>query len=217
MSEARGTLLVTAGPTREPIDPVRFISNRSSGKMGYAIAESAMAAGYRVILISGPVALTPPTGATFVAVNTADEMFDAVEREIQHADVFVMCAAVADYKPRNPSKQKEKKQQDAWSLELEPNRDILATVPRGDRVKVVVGFAAETHDLEKHAEEKMRRKKCDVLLANDVSGSESGMESDYNAGIIYLRGRSPIVLERMTKRKMADALMKILATSEEIY
>lgn len=217
MSNERGTLLITAGPTREPIDPVRYVSNRSSGKMGYAIADAAIEAGYHVVLISGPVAIQPPPQATLVSVITGDEMFDAVAREILHADVFVMCAAVADYKPRSASPQKVKKKEAAWMLELEPNRDIIATVPRGDRVKVVVGFAAETHDLEKNAQEKMRRKKCDLLVANDVSGDASGMESDYNAGIIYVRGRSPILLERMPKRKMADALLKIIASVEESY
>lgn len=217
MSAPRRTLLVTAGPTREPIDPVRFISNRSSGKMGYAIAQAGIDAGYETTLITGPVVLSKPSPAQVISITTSDELFDAVAREIGRADLFVMCAAVADYKPREISAQKKKKQAGPWMLELEPTRDVLATVPRGDRVKVVMGFAAETQDLEKHALDKLKRKRCDLLVANDVSGTESGMESDYNRATVYLRDGTKIEIPRMKKCEMARELIKIAGSMQENY
>ncbi|PYL24448.1 MAG: hypothetical protein DMF37_07435 [Verrucomicrobia bacterium] len=148
--------LITAGPTREPIDLVRYISNRSSGKMGYAIAEAALAAGNEVTLISGPVNLDRPRGAHFISIVTSDEMHDAVHRHLRDCDVLVMCGAVADYKPAKVSAQKIKKKDEALSLELIPTRDILASLPKGDRRFLVVGFAAETNDLEENAQKKLR-------------------------------------------------------------
>ena len=141
----RVRFLITAGPTREPIDPVRYLSNRSSGKMGYAIAEAAIDAGHEVVLISGPVNLDPPRGAELSSVSTSDEMFDAVQQEAPRSDVLVMCAAVADYKPAKASKHKIKKHDATLSLELTPTRDILAALPTKDRQYVVVGFAADAN------------------------------------------------------------------------
>src|SRR5467141_1206151 len=134
----RVRFLITAGPTREPIDPVRYLSNRSSGKMGYAIAEAAIEAGHEVILISGPVGIDRPRGAAVVPISTSDEMFGAVHQQARNCDILVMCAAVADYKPKQASKTKIKKRDASLSLELIPTRDILASLPTKDRQYVVV-------------------------------------------------------------------------------
>src|SRR5439155_9471156 len=139
----RVRFLITAGPTREPIDPVRYVSNRSSGKMGYAIAEAALEAGHEVVLISGPVGLNRPRGAAVVPISTSDQMFDAVQEQTRNCDVLVMCAAVADYKPIAVFTKKLKKRDAKLSLELIPTRDILASLPKS-RKYFVVGFAAET-------------------------------------------------------------------------
>ena len=207
--------IVTAGPTREPIDPVRYLSNRSSGKMGYAIAEAALAAGHSVILISGPVSLIPPSGAHLVRVTTSDEMHDAVHAHLAACDVLVMCAAVADYKPATFSTRKIKKQKNALTLELIPTRDILASLTRPSPEFLVVGFAAETEDLEANAQKKLRDKKCDIVVANDVSGNESGMESDENEVTIFFRNGEKEKISRAPKKIIARALVKILSNACE--
>jgi len=198
--------IVTAGPTREPIDPVRYLSNRSSGKMGYAIAEAA---------ISGPVSLIPPSGANLVQVTTSDEMDDAVHAHLAACDVLVMCAAVADYKPATFSTRKIKKQKNALTLELIPTRDILASLTRPSPEFLVVGFAAETEDLEANAQKKLRDKKCDIVVANDVSGNESGMESDENEVTIFFRNGEKEKISRAPKKIIARALVKILSNACE--
>jgi phosphopantothenoylcysteine decarboxylase/phosphopantothenate--cysteine ligase len=200
--------VVTAGPTREAIDPVRFISNRSSGKMGYAIAEAALATKHQVTLISGPAAITPPRGAKVVHITTADELHRAVQRSLRRCDVFVMCAAVSDYKPAAPSARKLKKQKSAFALKLIPTRDILASLPKRRRF-AVIGFAAETHDLRIHAERKLRAKNCDAIVANDVSGTEIGMESDENEVAIFFRDGETKKIPRASKKKIARELVKI--------
>ena len=150
-------LVVTAGPTREAIDPVRFLSNRSSGKMGYAIAEAALAKKHDVTLISGPASIMPPRGAKNVSITTSDELRTAVLRAVRTCDVLVMCAAVSDYKPAASSARKMKKRKAAFALKLIPTADILASLPKR-RSYLVVGFAAETHDLLKNAQKKLREK-----------------------------------------------------------
>ena len=207
--------IVTAGPTREPIDPVRYLSNRSSGKMGYAIAEAALAEGHSVILISGPVSLIPPSGANLVQVTTSDEMDDAVHAHLAACDVLVMCAAVADYKPATFSTRKIKKQKNALTLELIPTRDILASLTRPSPEFLVVGFAAETEDLEANAQKKLRDKKCDIVVANDVSGNESGMESDENEVTIFFRNGEKEKISRAPKKIIARALVKIVSNACE--
>ncbi|MDP9003964.1 MAG: phosphopantothenoylcysteine decarboxylase, partial [Verrucomicrobiota bacterium] len=179
--------VVTAGPTREAIDPVRFLSNRSSGKMGYAIAEAAVAAGHNVKLISGPASIAPPAGAEFISITTSDELHDAVHRAVRECDVLVMCAAVSDYKPATVAPRKIKKQKTPFALELIPTRDILGSLSEEKRNYLVVGFAAETHDLESNAQKKLREKNCDAIVANDVSQPDSGMETDDNAVTIFCR------------------------------
>ena len=202
--------VVTAGPTREAIDPVRFISNRSSGKMGYAIAEAALAKKHEVTLISGPAAIPAPRGAKFVPITSADEMFEAVKNATRKCDVFVMCAAVADYKPASVSSLKMKKKRGGLALKLIPTRDILASLPKR-RGYLVVGFAAETHNLANHAQKKLRAKNCDAIVANDVSGSEIGMESDENEVTVFFRGGEKQKILRAPKKIIGRELVKIFA------
>jgi len=203
--------VVTAGPTREPIDPVRFLSNRSSGKMGYAIAEAALASGHDVTLISGPVNLSPPERARFVSVTTSEEMFERVQRAIGDCDVFVMCAAVGDYKPANFSPQKLKKENMPRSLELVPTRDILSAIARGPRSFLTIGFAAETNDVEENAQRKLRAKNCDMIIANDVSRADSGMESDQNEVEIFFRTGERKKIPSAPKKIIARELVKIIS------
>ncbi|MFL6567865.1 MAG: phosphopantothenoylcysteine decarboxylase [Chthoniobacterales bacterium] len=201
-------ILVTAGPTREPIDPVRFISNRSSGKMGYAIAYAALEARHEVTLISGPVALAPPANAHFVRITTADELYHAVHEHAPLCDVLVMCAAVCDYKPLTSAAQKLPKHESQFPLQLIPTRDILASLPTEDRSYIVVGFAAETHDIEASAQQKLARKNCDMIVANDVSGSDVGMESDENEVTIFFANGDRDHIARASKKVIARDLMK---------
>jgi phosphopantothenoylcysteine decarboxylase / phosphopantothenate---cysteine ligase len=200
--------LVTAGPTREPIDPVRYISNRSSGKMGYAIAEAAREAGHDVTLISGPVNLDPPPCVRFVSIVTSDEMYEAVHRYAHECDILVMCAAVADYKPRQVSTTKIKRKSEQLTLDLVPTRDILASLPGKDRQFLVVGFAAETNDVEQNAQKKLREKNCDIMVANDVSSAHWGMESDTNEVTIFFRTGGKETISRAQKKIVARELEK---------
>ena len=206
--------LVTAGPTREPIDPVRYISNRSSGKMGYAIAEAALESGHEVILISGQVSLQPPRAAKLVSVSTSDEMFDAVHRDASKCDICVLCAAVADYKPASVSPAKIKKRSENVSLELIPTRDILDSLGHWhDRRFLLVGFAAETNDVEENAARKLREKNCDIMIANDVSSEKSGMESDKNEVTILFQNGERQKISRAPKTFIAHELVKIFQNS----
>jgi len=204
--------LITAGPTREPIDPVRYISNRSSGKMGYAIAEAALTEGHDVTLISGPASVEPPRIANLIPVSTSDEMFEAVHRHADKCDICVLCAAVADYKPANVSSTKIKKRDAKFSLELIPTRDILDSLGhKQDRQFVLVGFAAETDHVEENAAKKLRAKNCDIIVANDVSGADSGMESDVNEVIILFRDGEKTKISRAPKKNIARDLVKIFS------
>jgi phosphopantothenoylcysteine decarboxylase/phosphopantothenate--cysteine ligase len=204
--------LITAGPTREPIDPVRYISNRSSGKMGYAVAEAALAEGHDVTLISGPASVDPPRNANLIPVSTSDEMFEAVHRHADKCDICVLCAAVADYKPANVSSIKIKKRDAKFSLELIPTRDILDSLGhKQDRQFVLVGFAAETDHVEENAAKKLRAKNCDIIVANDVSGADSGMESDVNEVIILFRNGEKTKISRAPKKNIARDLVKIFS------
>jgi len=206
--------LITAGPTREAIDPVRYISNRSSGKMGFAMAEAAIEAGHGVVLISGPVSLTPPRGAELISILTSDEIYDAVHRHAGDCDVLVMCAAVADYKPARVSAQKIKKRDETLSLELIPTRDVLASLPQ-DRQFLAVGFAAETNHVEENARKKLRAKACDIVVANDVSDPNSGMEANENEVTIFFRSGEMKKISRAPKKILARELIKIFANERE--
>jgi phosphopantothenoylcysteine synthetase/decarboxylase len=203
--------LVTAGPTREPIDPVRFISNRSSGKMGYALAEAALEAGHEVALISGPVCIAPPAGAELLRVNTAAEMADAVQTRINTGcDVFIMCAAVADFKPREARAGKIKKHEGLARIEFEPTRDILATLALPPhRRTIIVGFAAETESLAENARKKLREKRCDFLCANDITRMDTGFDANENELTLFFRDGSQRVLERASKLELARIIVKI--------
>jgi phosphopantothenoylcysteine decarboxylase/phosphopantothenate--cysteine ligase len=208
----RVTFLITAGPTREPIDPVRYISNRSSGKMGYAIAEAALDVGHDVILISGPVNLARPRNAKVIYVSTSDEMFDAVHQHADDANVCVLCAAVADYKPAQVSPVKIKKRATQLSLELIPTRDILDSLGRlQNRKFLLVGFAAETDHLEANATKKLREKNCDIIVANDA---RVAMESDENELLILFRDGDTKKISRASKKNLARELVKIFSNSQ---
>jgi len=174
-------VLITAGPTREDIDPVRFISNRSTGRMGFAVAAAAAQAGARVTLVSGPVALRTPPGVERIDVESAAQMFDAVLSRASHAQIFIATAAVADYRAANRAVQKIKKTQDTLTLALARNPDILSTVAALDSGPFTVGFAAETHDVLRYAEDKRRRKGLDLIAANQVGVPGQGFESEQNA------------------------------------
>jgi phosphopantothenoylcysteine decarboxylase/phosphopantothenate--cysteine ligase len=205
------TVLITAGPTQESLDPVRYLSNRSSGKMGYALAQAAIDRGARAILISGPVNLNPPAGAEVIHVRTAAEMRDAVFANLEPATVVIKCAAVADFRPSAESKQKIKKTSARISLELDPTPDILAELGaalgkrRGDRL--LIGFAAETENLEREARRKLETKNCDMVVANLVGQSETGFESDVNEVALALRTGEFIPLPRASKREIADQIL----------
>src|SRR5262247_3694863 len=199
-------LLVTAGPTREPIDPVRYISNRSSGKMGYGLATAALRRGAEVVLVSGPTALTPPAGAVFVPVQTAEEMREAVLHHLDRATIVVKAAAVADYRAKQAASTKIKGKHDL-TLELTPNADILAEIGARHPSAFVVGFAAETHDVAANARAKLERKGIDLLVANDVSQQGIGFEAEDNEVLLLDRWGGARPLPRMPKGDVADAIL----------
>jgi phosphopantothenoylcysteine decarboxylase/phosphopantothenate--cysteine ligase len=201
------TVLITAGPTQEPIDPVRYISNRSSGKMGYALADAATHRGARVILISGPVALEPPAGAEVVNIRTAQEMRDAVFAHLEPATIIIKCAAVADFRPTSEAKQKIKKTSARLALELDPTPDILAELGRKRGDRLLIGFAAETENLQEEARRKLQSKNCDMVVANLVGQSDTGFESDENEVVLALRSGEFIQIPRMPKRELAEEIL----------
>ncbi len=203
-------VLITAGPTREPIDPVRFLSNRSSGKMGYALAKAAREAGAKVILVSGPVNLKAPHDVECIHVETAAEMFSAVMEKVNKCDIFIGAAAVADYRPSAIEPVKIKKQHDKISLDLEKNSDILAAVARLTKPPFSVGFAAETHDLASYAKDKLQRKKLDMIAANWVGREQGGFDSDLNALEVYWPS-GHATLTMAGKYQIAQQLIQLIA------
>lgn len=203
--------LVTAGPTREAIDPVRFISNRSSGKMGYGIAEAAVCRGHSVVLISGPTALPQPTVTEFVPVVSTADMLAAVMQHLPRAHVLVMVAAVADWRPRIELQQKVKKGgRQTYQLELEPTEDILARVQSLKAGRLHVGFCAETGDPVQEGRRKLIEKGLDLVVANDVSKPGIGFESDMNEVTFLFRDGTARSTARTSKREIADALVGII-------
>ena len=200
-------LLVTAGGTREAIDPVRYIGNRSSGKMGYAIAAVAAERGAEVILVSGPVSLAAPTGVTRVSVESALEMRDAVLAAFSTVDIVIKAAAVADYRPDVVAEQKIKKQSSNMTVNLIKNPDILAELGSSKSSQFLVGFAAETQDLAKNATEKLRRKNLDMLVANDVTQAGAGFESETNIVKVFYQDGVSEELTQMSKRELAAVLL----------
>ena len=204
-------VLVTAGPTREAIDPVRFISNRSSGKMGYAIAEAALQAGHQVRLISGPVAIESPHGAQRICVTTAEEMLCVVQQHLSQCDVLVMAAAVADWRPRKIAKRKLKKSDGPPCIEWEATPDILKTIaPMKKSSHVFCGFAAETNGVDREAKRKLREKNLDVLAANDVSKKGRGFESEYNLLNLFFADGRVVRGTLATKKKCAEDLIDVI-------
>ncbi len=203
-------VLITAGPTREAIDPVRYISNRSSGRMGYALAEAARDAGATVQLISGPVALTAPENVGCIQVSTAQEMLAAVQQGIETQQIFISCAAVADYRPVTKQVEKIKKLHQDLSLSLVRNPDIVAEVTKIKNKPFVVGFAAETRELEKYALQKLNYKRLDMIAANNVVDPQLGFDSEENALEVYwIGGHSS--LERDKKTKLARKLISLIS------
>lgn len=202
-------IIITAGPTREDIDPVRYISNRSSGRMGYAVAQAALEAGADVMLISGPVSLTPPERVRLLPVTTAQQMRDVVMGDLAGTDIFIAAAAVADYRCRETAGQKIKKNTDEISLLLEKNPDILAEVAAFNPAPFTVGFAAETGNLVDNARKKLQAKKLDMIAANQV-GDGMGFDSDENE-LQVLWQDGDMTLERASKDKLARQLIQLVA------
>ena len=201
-------ILVSAGPTQEPIDPVRFISNRSSGKMGYAIAEAAQARGAQVILVTGPTALPTPRGVEVISVATAEEMTKALSARLAWSTVVIMAAAVADFRPTHPASHKMQKQGRAsQTLDLERTTDILAFLSAQRTTQLMVGFAAETNDLIAHAKNKLTAKGLDLIVANDVTIEGAGFGSEQNIATLIDRLGTMTALPLMPKRALADAIL----------
>ena len=211
------TVLLTAGPTREALDPVRFISNRSTGRMGFAVAEAAAAAGARVVVVSGPVSLKTPIGVERIEVESAVEMYEAVMKRVRETNIFIATAAVADYRAASPAEQKIKKTHDALTLELVRNPDILAEVAalRSHR-PFTVGFAAETHDVLHYAEDKRRRKNLDLIAANQVGVAGSGFESEQNALHVLWEGGER-VLPLADKTLLGQQLVALIAERYRLW
>ncbi|MCM3767977.1 bifunctional phosphopantothenoylcysteine decarboxylase/phosphopantothenate--cysteine ligase CoaBC [Neobacillus niacini] len=202
------TVLLTAGPTREKIDPVRFISNHSSGKMGYALAEEAKKQGARVILVSGPVSLQVPAGVELVKVESAEEMYQAVLEHFSEADVVIKTAAVADYRPKMVHDHKVKKQTGDAILELERTKDILFELGKRKEHQLLIGFAAETNDVDDYARKKLSAKNADMIVANNVKADGAGFGTDTNIVTMFKRNGSSVVLPLMSKAAVAGKIIE---------
>jgi phosphopantothenoylcysteine decarboxylase/phosphopantothenate--cysteine ligase len=205
-------VLVTAGPTQEPIDPVRVITNHSSGKMGFALAQSALNRGAEVVLVTGPTRLVAPVGTKVIRVNTASQMHEQVMRFFSEIDLFVMAAAVADYKVKTVSPSKIKKTKNEISLRLVKNKDILGEIlKRRKPSQKVIGFAAETDHLRQNAFSKWKRKPCDLLVANQVGGRQSAFENDQNVLLVFSKkNKKPLVLKKDFKSRLAEKILDLL-------
>lgn len=203
------TVLITAGPTCEDLDPVRFITNRSSGKMGYSLADAAVRRGAHVILVSGPVDLTAPQEVDWVPVRTSEEMRRAVSDRASEANIIIMAAAVADYRPSATQANKIRRTGEHLALELEPTPDILAEVSRDKGNRVVIGFAAETERLAENARAKLVRKGADMIVANDVTQEGAGFDADTNIVTFFLRDGREIQLPKLTKFEVANRILDL--------
>jgi phosphopantothenoylcysteine decarboxylase/phosphopantothenate--cysteine ligase len=199
-------VLISAGPTREPIDPVRFLSNHSSGKMGYALAEAARARGAEVVLVSGPTVLPSPAGVERIDVVTAEEMYKALLERLPWATVIVMAAAVGDFRPTRLAARKLERA-GKQTLELEPTTDILSVLAKQRRGRIVVGFAAETGQVLPRAAEKLKRKGVDLMVANDVTREGAGFGTDTNVAVLIDRNGRTLELPKMSKRALADRIL----------
>ena len=214
------TVLVTAGPTREKIDPVRFITNHSTGKMGYALASEAVRMGARVVLISGPVNLEVPRGVQLISVESAEEMYNAVMANFSAADVVIKTAAVADYRPSHINDEKMKKKEGAEVLELERTKDILFELGKKKSGQLLVGFAAETNNVEMYAKGKLAKKNADMIVANNVKQAGAGFGSDTNIVTVYYKDGSVINFPMMQKSEVArsvlDEILKLLKKDDRL-
>lgn len=209
-SRARLKILVTAGPTREPLDPVRYLSNRSSGKMGYAVARAAARRGHAVVLVSGPTALKPPAGVRLARVNTAAEMLAAVQKHLAWCNALVMAAAVADWRPAQMARGKIKKHRGAMRLDLRPTADILMRIRGRKGRRLFVGFAAETENLLAGARSKLRKKGLDFILANDVSRPDIGFDADDNQVTLLSADGQCDEWPRLRKTRLAARLLRVI-------
>lgn len=207
--------LVTAGPTREYFDPVRFLSNPSSGKMGYALAEAAARRGWEVELVSGPVSLPVPPGVTCQQVVTGQEMYEAVSSRFPGCDILIMTAAIMDYRPREIADHKIKKFELEMVIEMEPVIDVLATVARDKQHQVIVGFAAETNQVEEYALRKLEAKNADFIVANQIGGSEGAFGKDDNTVLVLRRSGGPVNLGPLPKTNLAERLLDLFAPLAE--
>lgn len=203
-------VLVTAGPTIAKLDPVRFITNRSTGKMGYAIAEEARDRGANVVLVSGPTSLKKPYGVNIINVNTNEEMLNAVLENFHDSDIVIKSAAVADYKPKNYSNKKIKKGEGDLNIVFERDSDILKTLGDNKSNQILVGFAAESNDLLENAKEKLKRKNLDYIVANDITSNDTGFATDDNKVTIIGEDNSIVSLEKMCKKSVARELFNII-------
>ena len=211
------TVLISAGPTCEDLDPVRYITNRSSGKMGYAVAEAAAARGAKVFLITGPTALDTPAGVERIDVRSAHDMHRAVVERFSSSSIAVLAAAVADYRPAQQSATKIKKTGNSLSIELEPTTDILADVARDKKATIVVGFAAETDHVAENARKKLTAKNADLIVANDVTAEGAGFELDTNIVTLFSRDGRDLPLPKLSKKEVAnrilDEVLRLRATA----
>ncbi|MFP4203340.1 MAG: phosphopantothenoylcysteine decarboxylase [Opitutales bacterium] len=205
--------LITAGPTREFLDPVRFLSNPSTGKMGFALAEAAASAGWTVDLVSGPVALEEPDDVILYPVTTAEEMMHQVDALFDACDILIMTAAVSDFRPVHTHRRKQKKDEASTTIELEPTTDILKTVTERKLHQVVVGFAAETHQIEKYARKKLEDKRLDWLVANEIGKSGAGFGSDSNEVLLFDESGATERMGPEEKTTLAEKLIQRFAES----
>jgi phosphopantothenoylcysteine decarboxylase/phosphopantothenate--cysteine ligase len=220
---AAETILITAGPTCEDVDPVRYLTNRSSGKMGYALADAARRRGARVILVSGPTALTAPDGVEFISVRTAAEMHRAVREKIAETTAVIMAAAVADFRPANPAAAKIKRGSGKLTLELESTPDILADISRENASpsnaqsrRIIIGFAAETNDVAASARKKLLSKNADLIVANDVTEPGAGFDGDTNVVTLFSRDAEEVRLPKMSKFDVAGRVLDELVRLRSI-
>ena len=201
------SILVTAGPTRENVDPVRYLTNRSSGKMGYAVAEAAARRGAHVILVSGPTSLEAPAGVERIDVRTADEMQRAVLDKVSNCSIAIFAAAVSDYRPAEPNGQKIKRNKESFTLSLESTPDILASVASNKGERFFVGFAAETDHVAENARKKLASKNADLIVANDVTAEGAGFDHDTNIVTLFARDGGDLALPRMSKSEVAQRIL----------
>ena len=209
------TVLITAGPTCEDLDPVRYLTNRSSGKMGYSLADAANRRGASVILVSGPTDLKAPDGVDWVPVRSTEEMRNAVRERAREANIIIMAAAVADYRPAAAHEQKLKRGEGSLTLQLEPTPDILAEIGREKGDRILVGFAAETERVAENAKNKLARKGADIIVANDVTQEGAGFDIDTNIVTLYLRDGREIPLPKMSKFEVANRILDQVLSLKE--